>query len=149
MPSIGLSIGRIHVRAASAGSFAFTAPVLAFVDPVDPDSDSTPDLYIDLVEPPGGGTHEGYFLKIHGTFGSASVTATHDIDISHEITALEASNLEITLASTPASPDGLLAELAYVGLPVSGNRASPDSNTISKTIAAAGAGQFYQLLFAA
>lgn len=131
-----MPVGARRVLVSGRGSgpgFSLTAPVLAFVDPVDPDSDTTPDMFIDLHGLPSG-VYEDYVLRLIGTNGSATVTSTHDVDISHTITALEDAALEITLASTPAAPDGLIARNAYMELPGGGTRASPDSNTVSKTI---------------
>jgi hypothetical protein len=47
MPSIGLSIGRIHVRAGSAG-ISLTAPVLTWTTA---ETDNTPEFEVDLVDP--------------------------------------------------------------------------------------------------
>lgn len=51
MVSIGLSIGRIHVRAGAAGVVPLATPVLAFASATDPDSDNTQDFNITVTAP--------------------------------------------------------------------------------------------------
>lgn len=128
MPSIGLSIGRIHVRAGSATpGFSLTAPVLAFVSATDPSNDNTQDLTADFFE-----SIVTKVVRLVGTFGSATVSEPYDVDSSNTIDAGEDAALEAAF-TTGAIDDGVCSFKCRIE-DGSGNALSDWSNTVSKTI---------------
>lgn len=131
---IGLGIGlNISMRGGLASGFSLDAPVLAFASATDPDSDATQDLDATFSE-----DIEGHWIRLVGTFGSATVSEPYDIDVSEEIDSTEAGALAENFTTGYIINGVCSLKCRIQSASGSGGTAESDwSNTVSKTIAAA------------